>query len=121
MVNPEFDYCVVSSKKGNLVVSAERLTAFFEETLSLTGSEYEVLRTLKGSQLQGLSYEHPFAADTAKYSELKAAMPKVHTVLLSAEYVTTGAGTGLVHCAPGCGPEDYEVGSFWPICFKVQF
>jgi len=30
--------------------------------------------------------------------------------LLSTEYVDTTAGSGLVHCAPGCGPEDYEVG-----------
>ena len=36
---------------------------------------------------------------------------KLHTVLLSKEYVDTTAGSGLVHCAPGCGPEDYEVGT----------
>ncbi len=31
-------------------------------------------------------------------------------MVLSADYVDTSSGSGLVHCAPGCGPEDYEVG-----------
>jgi len=43
---------------------------------------------------------------------LKKEHPKVHTILLSKEYVTLDAGTGLVHCAPGCGPEDFEVGNY---------
>ena len=30
----------------------------------------------------------------------------MHSVILSKEYVDTTAGSGLVHCAPGCGPED---------------
>ncbi|PIY60407.1 hypothetical protein COY95_01930, partial [Candidatus Woesearchaeota archaeon CG_4_10_14_0_8_um_filter_47_5] len=33
-----------------------------------------------------------------------------HTVVLSTEFVDVTSGSGLVHCAPGCGPEDYEVG-----------
>ena len=39
----------------------------------------------------------------------------MHTVLLSKEYVDTSSGSGLVHCAPGCGPEDYEVGRSYDI------
>ena len=35
---------------------------------------------------------------------------KVFSVVMSAEYVDHSAGSGLVHTAPGCGPEDYEVG-----------
>ena len=35
---------------------------------------------------------------------------KTQSVLLSSEYVDTSGGSGLVHCAPGCGGEDYEVG-----------
>ena len=29
---------------------------------------------------------------------------------MSEEYVDISSGSGLVHMAPGCGPEDYEVG-----------
>ncbi|GAJ21517.1 unnamed protein product, partial [marine sediment metagenome] len=34
----------------------------------------------------------------------------VHTILLSEEYVSASEGVGLVHSAPGHGPEDFEVG-----------
>lgn len=37
-------------------------------------------------------------------------MPAVHSVLLNSDFVTTEVGTGCVHVAPGCGPEDYVVG-----------
>ena len=53
---------------------------------------------------------HPWNSKWDHYKELKAKHPKVHTVVLSEEYVNLSAGTGLVHCAPGCGPEDFEVG-----------
>lgn len=57
-----------------------------------------------------MHYRHPFSTVTTKYTELKNDMPSVHTVLTNSEYVTTDAGTGIVHVAPGCGPEDYVVG-----------
>jgi isoleucyl-tRNA synthetase len=41
---------------------------------------------------------------------MKKKHPKLHSVVLSEKYVDTSAGSGLVHCAPGCGPEDKEVG-----------
>jgi len=61
--------------------------------------------------MEGWNYEHPFADVLGEqYKSIAAKSPKLRTVLLSNEYVDTSAGTGLVHCAPGCGPEDYEVG-----------
>ena len=41
---------------------------------------------------------------------LKLKVKNGYKVILSARYVTTADGTGLVHCAPGHGKEDYEVG-----------
>lgn len=67
----------------------------------------EIMTEFLGAELDGVSYEHPLK-DVVDYSKIKA--KKIHTVVMSDQYVTTAEGTGLVHCAPGCGPEDYEVG-----------
>ncbi|HSH18736.1 MAG TPA: isoleucine--tRNA ligase [Candidatus Saccharimonadales bacterium] len=59
---------------------------------------YTVLRTLKGHELLGKSYEPLFAhrGDNA------------HKVWI-ANYVTVDDGTGIVHLAPAYGEEDYEL------------
>ena len=54
---------------------------------------------------------HPFYDELKEhYDKIKQKHPKTHTVIMSEEYVDTSSGSGLVHMAPGCGPEDYEVG-----------
>jgi isoleucyl-tRNA synthetase len=68
-----------------------------------------VIEEFRGEKLAGLGYEHPWSSEV-DFASIKADAPKTHTVLLSKEYVDTSSGTGIVHCAPGCGPEDYEVG-----------
>ncbi len=55
-----------------------------------------LLAELPGSDLEGLTYRHPF-------------MGRESPVILG-EHVTLEAGTGLVHTAPGHGAEDYIVG-----------
>jgi isoleucyl-tRNA synthetase len=107
MVNPELDYVkakvddevwILSKALGPMVIQA------------VVGKKYHELEEFKGEKLKGLKYEHFFDKDM-NYSKIEAKNPEnVHTVVLSEEYVDTSAGTGLVHCAPGCGPEDYEVG-----------
>jgi len=101
MVNPEADY--VKAKVDNEVwIVAKALTAFIPAT---AGKKFEVIDEFKGEQLEGIKYEHPFKE---LFNDIKS--DKLHTIVLSKEYVDTTAGSGLVHCAPGCGPEDYEVG-----------
>jgi isoleucyl-tRNA synthetase len=53
-------------------------------------------RAMKGSELAGREYSHPFITRKSK--------------IVTAEYVTTTDGTGLVHTAPGHGEDDYETG-----------
>ncbi|MDN5327824.1 MAG: isoleucyl-tRNA synthetase [Candidatus Woesearchaeota archaeon] len=108
MANPEVEYVkakvgdeywILAGQLANLVISA------------FSDKGYEIVDSFKGSELEGLEYEHPFNDVLGKiYSEIKKQSPKTHTVVLSEEYVDLSAGTGLVHMAPGCGPEDYEVG-----------
>lgn len=105
MVNPDLEY-VEALVDGEVWIIAKALAGSVIQ--GLLEKSFEVLKTFKGSELEGLDYEHPFKLKV--FEDLKKQYKRVHTVVLSSEYVTATAGTGLVHCAPGCGPEDYEVG-----------
>ncbi len=110
MVNPELDYqrCLVHRKEGDerWIISTALAGPVIQ---GVAGAKFEVEESFPGSALEGLRYEHPFAKHL-DYAAMRKEHPKIHTVVLSAEYVDTSAGSGLVHCAPGCGPEDYEIG-----------
>ncbi|MBR9677004.1 isoleucine--tRNA ligase [Candidatus Woesearchaeota archaeon] len=102
MVNPELDY--VRAKVDNEIwIVAKALAAPL--IIGVANKKYKIIEEFKGKKLEGIKYAHPFE-DIIDFPKAK----KLHTVLMSTEYVNTTAGSGLVHCAPGCGPEDYEVG-----------
>jgi isoleucyl-tRNA synthetase len=67
---------------------------------------YEVLEELPGSQMEGWRYRGPFDDLPAVQ---KAGAPAAHRVVLGKD-VTEDEGTGIVHIAPGCGKEDFELG-----------
>ncbi len=95
MVNPELDY--VEKKVGNeiWIIGKDRADLF----------EGKVIKEFKGKELEGVKYKLPLEIPANK--KIKGEWK--HKVLLS-EFVEEGTGTGLVHCAPGCGPEDNEIG-----------
>ena len=120
MVNPELEYvkCKVQvfddmqKKEGKThdeywIVAGALANVFIS---SVAGLKYNVVEEFTGEKLEGLKYEHPLHDIINDYKVLSKKHEKIHSVVLSTEYVDTSAGTGLVHCAPGCGPEDYEVG-----------
>ncbi len=112
MVHPELDYvkCKVTHEgKEEIWIVAKGLAGVFLG--GVCQLSFQILEEMKGADLEGLSYTHPFHSLLKEhYEKLKKDYPNVHTVVMSEEYVTLSAGTGLVHMAPGCGPEDYEVG-----------
>ncbi len=91
-VNPELTYALFKTEKGNLIVAKELLSDFREKT----GLEGEVVKEVKGTELEGLTYTHPFVEREGR--------------VVLADYVASDTGTGLVHIAPGHGEEDYQVG-----------
>ncbi|HCO01383.1 MAG TPA: isoleucine--tRNA ligase, partial [Methylophaga sp.] len=91
-LHPELDYVVVQCDNERLVL-AEALYEKALERYQLTG---EVIARVKGATLEGLQLQHPF------YDR------KVPVIL--GDHVTTDAGTGAVHTAPGHGQDDYIVG-----------
>ncbi|MAG38566.1 isoleucine--tRNA ligase [Candidatus Woesearchaeota archaeon] len=107
MVNPELDYVKVDVEGETWIVASLLANVFIS---GVCDKKFKVKETFKGKKLKGTEYEHPFEKDIEIYKELKKKSPKIHSVILSKEYVDVSAGSGLVHCAPGCGPEDYEVG-----------
>src|SRR5574341_1312977 len=102
MAHPDFDY-IKAQVDGETWILAEALAPGVIGAVA--GKQYKVLDKFKGEKLAGTKYIHPLK-DEIKFPDAK----NVHTVVLSEKYVTTDAGSGLVHCAPGCGPEDFEVG-----------
>jgi isoleucyl-tRNA synthetase len=68
--------------------------------------KHQVVAELKGEALVGWTYEGPFD-DLPIIQEREA--PRHHRVIPWNE-VGEEEGTGIVHIAPGCGAEDYQLG-----------
>ena len=63
---------------------------------------YEIVETMKGSDLEGLSYVPLFNYFISRKED---GCFKV----ITADFVTDDTGTGIVHCAPAFGEEDYKI------------
>ena len=60
---------------------------------------YKELKTFKGSEFKGTICNHPFAKMNFDYD-----IP-----MLDAQFVNLEQGTGIVHCAPSHGPDDFNL------------
>jgi len=104
-VNPRLEYVTISYEKdGQKFVSlvAESRVPAVVSAAGLEQGQYTVSSPVKGSELEGLRYVHPFVKTNP--TEMDAYM------VICADYVTTEDGTGIVHIAPGHGVEDYVAG-----------
>ena len=94
-VNDDIDYVYVETGDETFIV-AEALRE------SVLGDlPHKVLRRLKGADLVGMRYERLF-------DYLKVDIDAFE--VLSAEFVNTDGGTGIVHCAPAYGVDDLALG-----------
>jgi len=96
-INPELEYAVVQVTGEN---GPERLflaEALIKDAMDKWGFEqYRVIAYGRGDQFDLIRLQHPF------YDRI--------VPLILGDHVTTDAGTGCVHTAPGHGQEDYAVG-----------
>jgi isoleucyl-tRNA synthetase len=99
-VNQDETYVEVGVDGQNLIM-AEKLVGKVLTDEKHQPLEHQVLRTLKGSELVGLSYE-PLFVDRRTVEGGENAHKIWH-----ADYVTTEDGTGIVHLAPAYGEEDF--------------
>ncbi|MDR1907222.1 MAG: isoleucine--tRNA ligase [Puniceicoccales bacterium] len=92
-VHPKVDYVLVRVGNEYFVVAA----ALIAEFASKCGfGHFEIVKHFLGAEFENLVTKHPFIDRDS------------HIVF--ADYVTTDAGTGCVHTAPGHGLEDYVTG-----------
>ncbi len=70
-------------------------------------SSYDIADTLLGKEMLGWKYEHPFRDEVEWHREHDE---KYMHAVVTGTHVTLEEGTGLVHTAPGFGPDDFNVG-----------
>lgn len=95
-VNPDLDYALVKCE------GFEKPLVLAKHALKHIRGEKQVLRLLKGQELTQYTYETFFPW-------LPAQQNVVHRIIPWVE-VDANEGSGIVHIAPGCGVEDYELG-----------
>ena len=91
--HPDFEYAVVDTEKGALLLAADRVAALQAESGI---KEARVRAKFKGSEFAGMKFQHPF---------LPVQVPGI-----LADYVTLDQGSGIVHTAPGHGADDFYSG-----------
>ncbi|MGW0036049.1 isoleucine--tRNA ligase [Gordonia sp. NPDC003376] len=95
-VHPEVTYTHVRTAEGVGYLLAQALVGAYTKELG----EVTEVATYVGADLAGLSYTPPF--------DFFVGHPNAHRIL-TADYVTTDSGTGIVHLAPAFGEEDMDV------------
>lgn len=122
-VHPEFDYALVETERGLLIVANDILMeATYERHPVAMGNDgpllppyvpphvprllqkyditsWSVLGICKGAALDGIQFKHPFYDLDEGYRRLSP--------IYLADYVTLDTGTGIVHSAPAYGVDDF--------------
>ena len=91
-LNPDMEYGLFKTNEGNLVFLME-LEEKMKDLLHL--SECELIKTFKGRETEYITVKHPLYDRTS--------------LLIQGAYVTSDAGSGCVHIAPGHGEDDFNV------------
>ena len=94
-VDPAAEYAAVRTSQGIDWVMASCVEDLF-------GVDADIARTAPGAELVGRAYRGPF-------DDLAPAAEVAHRVV-AWDMVSADEGTGVVHIAPGCGGEDFELG-----------
>jgi isoleucyl-tRNA synthetase len=97
--NPKATYVAVDVDSAHYIVAKERLDEFSKAI----DKSVIVKMEFTGSDLSGLKYTSPLEKEVP----IQKSFNKYHRVLMSEKLVSLSEGTGLLHMAPGHGPEDY--------------
>ncbi len=93
-VHPDLNYVVVEVNGQKYVLAEDLLEAVSKE---MGWENSQVLKSVKGNELEYIKAKHPL------YDR--------ESLVVLGEHVTTDAGTGCVHTAPGHGEDDFIVGN----------
>ena len=95
-VNPELDYALVKCE------GFDKPLVLAKSAIKHIDGEKQVLRLLKGRELIGYKYETFFPLFPVQQGADHKIIPW--------DEVNANEGSGIVHIAPGCGAEDYDLG-----------
>jgi isoleucyl-tRNA synthetase len=92
-VHPDHTYAIIEVEGEHILLALNLLE---ENAKKIGWDDYKVTKEIKGEELEGEKFKHPFFDRSAP--------------VLLARFVTMDEGTGIVHIAPGHGREDYFLG-----------
>ncbi len=100
--NSNIDYSVLEIEnlehfKEKRIVVATNLVKEITEICEI--KNYKEIKTFKGSEFQKTICSHPFVKMKFEYN----------VPMLDAQFVNLEQGTGIVHCAPSHGPDDFSL------------
>ncbi len=120
-VGPDLIYVKVRTRPEPGRRDGDEVLYLSKGTVHMLQGDYEVLAEMPGTALEGWTYDGPFddleAAQQAGgrtdlkelIRDVKESAAEAHRVVLWEEVGET-EGTGVVHIAPGCGAEDFQLG-----------
>ena len=100
--NEALDYLIIQIEddgdfKNRKIVIAEALLESVIKDCNI--KKYKEIKKFKGKEFKDTICSHPFLALSYDYDN----------PMLQARFVTTEQGTGIVHCAPSHGPDDFNL------------
>lgn len=114
-VNPTMKYVKMRHDDGHVYVLAESRVSAYDKIFANS----EKVGECTGADLVGMHYTPIFPY----YSDIAADGHGLYTVI-SADYVSDGDGTGIVHIAPAYGEEDYfaakNIDPMFPVILNVD-
>ncbi|MGZ8392700.1 MAG: isoleucine--tRNA ligase, partial [Gemmatimonadales bacterium] len=103
-VNPDLEYGEDQVGDRGIILATERSSLPSSSQAGAPSfSELGAARTFKGRELIGLRYQRPL--EVVPLPEDRASR-----LVVAADFVTAGDGSGLVHLAPAFGADDYQAG-----------
>ena len=100
--NQSLEYCIISIndegdfKDKRIVIAKDLLSSVIKDCEI---KNFKEIKKFQGKDLEGTICNHPFLELGFDYE-----IP-----MLEARFVTTEQGTGIVHCAPSHGPDDFNL------------
>jgi len=100
-VNPNLDYAKIKLSEGDRTEYYVMAKECIDEVID---HDYEIVEEYKGEELVGWTYDPVFDYALDEFDKDDAWR------VVSADFVTTEEGTGVVHTAPAFGADDYDMG-----------
>ena len=101
-VHPKLEYAEIQDKEGNVFILLK------DKSSLISGGK--IIKTMEGDKLKDFKYQGLFDELPAVQKELQISLGfGVQRPVLLWKEVSEEEGTGIVHIAPGCGQEDFQL------------